>query len=209
MAKRNFNYAPYESLIQKPMWINFKKSWTHFEKFNTPRYISGWNSHDISKLDQRPFPHKWNAQCCKWPNLFVIYVNWRVFQSQDPGRWIGQLTGTNRFPRNAGMIKEPLRRERIYAGFNGTVKENSQRERTVEGGKILSERTSLRARPCLLSFLTNETIKHAVLAYLSSRAISFSLVRSQNLSHGLPLSLFQTFYLSLYVSPRSRLGERK
>jgi len=40
-----------------------------------------------------------------------------------------------------GMIKEPPRRERIYAGFNGTVKENS--ERAVEGGKILSERTSL------------------------------------------------------------------
>jgi len=37
------------------------------------------------------------------------------------------------------MIKEPPRRERIYAGFNGTVK-----ERAVEGGKILSERTSLR-----------------------------------------------------------------
>lgn len=40
------------------------------------------------------------------------------------------------------MIKEPPRRERIYAGFNGTVKENS--ERAVEGGKILSERTPLR-----------------------------------------------------------------
>lgn len=43
-----------------------------------------------------------------------------------------------------GMVKEPPRRERIYAGFNGTVKENSERERAVEGGKILSERTPLR-----------------------------------------------------------------
>lgn len=71
-----------------------------------------------------------------------------------------------------GMVKEPPRRERIYAGFNGTVKENSEREPWRVEKSYQKELHSV--WPCLLSFLTNETIKHAVLACLGSRAISFS-----------------------------------
>lgn len=69
----------------------------------------------------------------------------RVFQSQDPRRCNDESDNSVEqiaFRAMRGMIKEPPRRERIYAGFNGTVKENS--ERAVEGGKILSERTPLR-----------------------------------------------------------------